>query len=289
MKDKSPKVSVGMPVFNGAQYIRDALESLLMQTFTDFELIISDNSSVDATHSICEEYVRRDHRIRYVRQPENKGPIANFRFVLHEARAELFMWAAYDDSWAEDYLLDATTLLQDRNIEFVFPTFELRSIRLGIAKKTATEQFEFIGESDKRCRVLNFMNLHFLSFSVNIVYSLFRTKFIRNAWKIQDIGNEGALGAVVLSHGRGALSNSLFSKRYRFAWPGMLPPTFSIIKGRIEKRDVTIEAKRSIDAARLKMLDLFPEYEREIAFIFDRYHPYVYDRLYRVCNIDELF
>jgi hypothetical protein len=133
------------------------------------------------------------------------------------------------------------------------------------------------------------MALHYLSHSANIVYSLFRTRFLRAAWKKQDIGNDGALGAIVLSDGRGAMSNALFSKRYRMVWPGMLPPVFSVVKGWVGKRDVTSEAQRSIDAARLKMLGLFPEYEREITFIFDRYRPHEHDRSYRVCSIDELF
>ena len=98
------KVSIGMPVYNGAQYIREALDSLLTQTFTDFELIISDNASTDATQSICEEYARRDLRIRYVRQSENKGALANFQFVLEQAQGEFFMWAAADDLWEKNWI-----------------------------------------------------------------------------------------------------------------------------------------------------------------------------------------
>lgn len=286
---RKPAVSIGMPVYNGAQYIREALDSLLAQTFSDFELIISDNASSDATKAICEEYARRDSRIRYVRQSENKGAAANFRFVLDRAKADLFMWAAYDDLWAPNYLMDATTLLSDRNMDFVFPAFELRSIRLGISKRFEPERFRFIESPDRRWRVLHFMALHYLSHNANIVYSLFRTSILRAAWKKQDIGNDGALGAIVLGDGRGAMSNSLFSKRYRMVWPGMLPPVVSVVKGWVGKRDVTSEAQRSIDAARLKMLSLFPEYEREITFIFDRYRPHVHDRSYRVCSIDELF
>ena len=94
---KLPRVSIGMPVFNGDKFIREALDSLLAQTFTDFELIISDNASTDRTEAICREYAERDKRIRYVRQAENLGPAANFRFVLDEAVGEYFMWAAADD------------------------------------------------------------------------------------------------------------------------------------------------------------------------------------------------
>jgi glycosyltransferase involved in cell wall biosynthesis len=91
-----------MPVYNGEKYIRDALEALLAQTFTDFELIISDNASNDNTGSICREYATRDARIRYVRQPANKGAFANFQFVLHEAVGEYFMWNAADDFRSRD-------------------------------------------------------------------------------------------------------------------------------------------------------------------------------------------
>lgn len=104
VNDRIPTVSIGMPVYNGAKYIREAVDSLLAQTFTDFELIISDNASIDATQAICEEYARRDPRTRYMRQSENKGALANFQFVLDQARGEFFMWAAADDRWGAHWI-----------------------------------------------------------------------------------------------------------------------------------------------------------------------------------------
>ncbi len=97
-------VTIGMPVYNGAKYIREALDSLLAQTFTDFELIISDNASTDDTQAICEEYALRDNRIRYVRQGENQGALANFQFVLDQARGKYFMWSAADDRWDKNWV-----------------------------------------------------------------------------------------------------------------------------------------------------------------------------------------
>jgi glycosyltransferase involved in cell wall biosynthesis len=99
-----PKVSIGMPVYNGKKYIREALDSLLAQTFTDFELIISDNASTDGTEDICREYVKKDSRVRYVRQSQNMRAVWNFNFVLEEARGEYFMWASHDDCWNSRYL-----------------------------------------------------------------------------------------------------------------------------------------------------------------------------------------
>ena len=101
---KNPLVSVGMPIYNGAEFIRDALDSLLAQTFTDFEIIISDNASNDETESICREYLAKNNMIRYFRQTENKGPFANFKFVLEQATGEYFMWAAHDDRHHPDFL-----------------------------------------------------------------------------------------------------------------------------------------------------------------------------------------
>ncbi|MDP3465953.1 MAG: glycosyltransferase family 2 protein [Sulfuricurvum sp.] len=102
--NKYPSVSIGMPVYNGETFIREALDSLLSQTFTDFELIISDNGSTDRTEAICREYAAKDERIRYIRQPENRGAIGNFQFVLDEAAGEYFMWAAADDKWSPNWI-----------------------------------------------------------------------------------------------------------------------------------------------------------------------------------------
>jgi glycosyltransferase involved in cell wall biosynthesis len=99
-----PKVSIGFPVYNGEKYVRGALDSLLAQTFTDFELIISDNASTDTTEAICLEYASQDPRIRYLRQSENCGLAANFQLVLDAAKCEYFMWAAADDRWDSGWL-----------------------------------------------------------------------------------------------------------------------------------------------------------------------------------------
>jgi glycosyltransferase involved in cell wall biosynthesis len=107
MPDPPPaprQVSIGMPVYNGERFVARAIESLLAQTYTDFELVISDNASTDGTQRICEAFALRDPRIRYVRHAENRGPIFNFSFVLKQARGEYFMWAADDDERNASYL-----------------------------------------------------------------------------------------------------------------------------------------------------------------------------------------
>jgi glycosyltransferase involved in cell wall biosynthesis len=99
-----PRVSIGLPVYNGENFLAESLDALLAQTFTDFELIISDNASTDATPAICKEYAARDPRIRYVRQPQNIGATPNQDFVFRQSRGELFKLAAHDDLYDENLI-----------------------------------------------------------------------------------------------------------------------------------------------------------------------------------------
>jgi glycosyltransferase involved in cell wall biosynthesis len=92
-----PLLSVGLFVYNGDQFLEKALDSLLGQTFQDFELIISDNASTDATERICRSYAERDARIQYFRNAENMGAGWNVRRVYSLARGKYFKWAAHDD------------------------------------------------------------------------------------------------------------------------------------------------------------------------------------------------
>jgi glycosyltransferase involved in cell wall biosynthesis len=91
------RVSIGMPVYNGERFIRCALDSLLSQTYTDLELVISDNASTDGTEAICREYEARDKRVQYFRNPHNLGGPANFRRVFHLCRGEYHKWSTADD------------------------------------------------------------------------------------------------------------------------------------------------------------------------------------------------
>jgi glycosyltransferase involved in cell wall biosynthesis len=88
------------------------LDALLAQTLTDFEIVISDNASTDATAAICADYAARDVRVRVVRQPSNIGPEQNFKFVLQEARAPYFMWSAADDLRSREYLEENVRFLE---------------------------------------------------------------------------------------------------------------------------------------------------------------------------------
>lgn len=99
-----PRVSVGMPVFNGEMFLEKTLESLLSQTFKDFEIIISDNASTDRTEEICRAYASQDARIRYCRSSVNRGAAWNHNHVFELARGEYFKWQSHDDLCAPEFL-----------------------------------------------------------------------------------------------------------------------------------------------------------------------------------------
>lgn len=104
MTEAVPRLSIGLPVYNGEKYLAESLDALLGQTYDDYELIISDNASTDATDEICRDYAAHDTRIRYVRQPRNIGACPNHNYTFHLARGEYFKWASHDDLYARNLL-----------------------------------------------------------------------------------------------------------------------------------------------------------------------------------------
>ncbi|WP_374686562.1 glycosyltransferase family 2 protein [Promineifilum sp.] len=122
-----PRVSIGMPVYNGQNFIVETLESLLAQSYTDFELIICDNASTDGTEAICHDYATRDPRIRYHRNETNIGAPANYNLCFELARGEYFKWAAHDDLCAPTFLERCVEVL-DRDPHVVLAYTQAKAI-----------------------------------------------------------------------------------------------------------------------------------------------------------------
>ena len=99
-----PRLTLGLPVYNGERYLAASLDALLAQTFTDFELIISDNGSTDRTAEIASHYEAIDPRLRYVRHTQNRGSTFNHNFVMEQTRGEFFKWVSDDDLYAPELL-----------------------------------------------------------------------------------------------------------------------------------------------------------------------------------------
>jgi glycosyltransferase involved in cell wall biosynthesis len=109
-----PSVAIGLPVYNGAAFIGEAVESILAQTFRDFELIISDNASTDETEAICRSYAEADHRVRYLRNEQNVGAVRNYNRLFEMCRSEYFKWAAHDDVLAPEYMERCMEVMERR-------------------------------------------------------------------------------------------------------------------------------------------------------------------------------
>lgn len=98
------KISIGLPIYNEERFIENRLKNILSQTYSDFEIIISDNASTDSTQLICDEFIKQDKRIKYFRQAKNQGWLLNFKNTLHYATGEYFIWTAADDLWESNFL-----------------------------------------------------------------------------------------------------------------------------------------------------------------------------------------
>ncbi|MHB1620727.1 MAG: glycosyltransferase family 2 protein [Sulfuricella sp.] len=224
----TPKVSIGMPVYNGEKFIFEALDSLIAQTFTDFELIISDNASTDGTEAICREYAARDPRIRYVRQSENRGPVANFQFVLDEAAGKYFMWAAADDEWSPTFVSECCTVLEnDSSIGFVVTKAIVASHFSPLCSRWCIPDLECVTDPDRERRVLKYSSMPFNTHKDNLVYGLWRSEVI--AGILVDL-RQSPLGKIVIGtsmneyalslYKGGFVKKILFRKKYRFFPPG---------------------------------------------------------------------
>ncbi|MCG2775340.1 MAG: glycosyltransferase family 2 protein [Desulfobacterales bacterium] len=171
-----PKVSIGMPVYNGEPFIYKALDSLLAQTYTDFELIISDNASTDATLDICKEYAEKDSRISYIRQPRNMGVLFNFNFVLDQARSEYFMWAAADDVWDQNCIMKWLSVLStDDDVALVFSNF---GIYLHNSDKLILNQDRYISPCLSNNKCIRLMQ-RMLNPCPSMFYGLFRKSMLK--------------------------------------------------------------------------------------------------------------
>jgi glycosyltransferase involved in cell wall biosynthesis len=113
-----PRVSVGLPVYNGENYLEASIRSILDQTFTDFELVICDNRSTDRTEEICRRFAADDPRVRYHRNPENVGAHRNHLRVYELSRGRYFRWTGHDDMMAPEFLERCVEVL-DRDPRYV--------------------------------------------------------------------------------------------------------------------------------------------------------------------------
>jgi glycosyltransferase involved in cell wall biosynthesis len=120
---RRPTVSIGVPVYNGDDGLEGALDSLLAQSYEDFELIISDNASTDGTEEICRRFSRLDPRVRYIRNDKNVGVARNYNRLFELSDGRYFKWAPHDDRLRPEFLARCVEVLDaDKDIAIVVPT-----------------------------------------------------------------------------------------------------------------------------------------------------------------------
>lgn len=172
-------VSVGIPTYNRPDSLKRTLEYITAQTYRNLEIIVSDNCSpAEETEKIVNEFIEKDNRIQFFRQPENKGPFFNFKFVLSKAKGDYFMWAADDDKWNSSFI---------EKIMLTFKTEEKNYVAViteGQYIDNNGNNYDFFSEgkpfynfySEKKMSRL----IHLLKFNYgNLVYGIFKTAALK--------------------------------------------------------------------------------------------------------------
>ena len=124
--DTSPKVSIGLPVYNGADWLGDTLNSLLSQSYSNIELIISDNASTDNTEQLCKDYAAGDKRILYIRNEYNMGVTENYNNVYRRSKGKYFKWASASDLCDKEFIKKCVNVLEtNENVVLCYPKTKL--------------------------------------------------------------------------------------------------------------------------------------------------------------------
>jgi len=200
MSAARPRLTIGVPVYNGEKYLEAALGSIVAQDFDGLEIVVSDNSSTDRTEAICRRFASEDSRLRYVRHDQNRGGVWNVNYLVNVARGELFKWGYYDDVLFPGYVeacLDAlpqgdpSVVAVHTRVVVVGPegnVIEGREDRkLGLDAPTAHERLSSLYR-----RLAN-----------QLEFGIIRTESLRRAGGIRPfIGSEMALLTRILAEGR---------------------------------------------------------------------------------------
>jgi glycosyltransferase involved in cell wall biosynthesis len=171
-------VSIGVPVYNGQKYIRFTLDSLVSQTFSDLEIIVTDNCSTDSTPQIVEEYSARDPRVRYVCNETNIGPARNYKVSLDLARGEYFKWNPADDVCAPQFLERCVKVLdEDKSVVVAYP-------RTNVIDTDGKVTYPYIYEHDfddekAHVRLGRIVNVDHKIHGAHELYGLMRTEQLR--------------------------------------------------------------------------------------------------------------
>ena len=193
-----PLVSVGIPVFNGADSIAKAIESVLSQSYKNIEIIISDNASTDQTNEIASRYAASDQRISVHANSKNLGAVLNFEKTLRLASGELFIWLAADDFWSGEFLSASVAKLR---LDSTLTSVAIEPLVYVDGRQVVDKSFKEYTSNSWRIRQYQYLR----SPSKNsIFYSLFRRSALANLnfSEINVLGFDLIITLQILRHGK---------------------------------------------------------------------------------------
>jgi len=206
-----PTVSVGLPVFNGENYLAQAVESILGQTFRDFELIICDNASTDGTEEIARRFAALDPRVRYHRNATNIGGARNQNLAVDLSRGRYIRLAAHDDLIAPTFLEECVRELESRpDVIICFSG----TIVIDKDGRNASEYHSTRGTADRPSK--RFAELAFRVHNCDAIYGVMRADVLRKAKPLSNyIDADKVFLCGLAMEGRfHAIDHSLFYKRF---------------------------------------------------------------------------
>lgn len=191
-----------MTTYNGERFVREAIESLLNQTYRDFTLFISDDTSTDDTRTICEEYAQKDSRITYHRQEKNIGMFPNFKFVIDQADGEYFMWASQDDIWDKEFIKVCVENIEKKKVD-VATTVMADVDSYGRNMRELTDVLELSG-SPGVIQVARYVLQPEVLGKGNFMYSFFKIEVMKKVWRIypqrMEWGSDYHFSLAIVSH-----------------------------------------------------------------------------------------
>ena len=180
--DRKPIVTIGIPVYNGEKFIRKKLDTVLSQSFSNFQVLISDNASTDKTQVICKEYVNKDERVVYFQQNNNIGSRNNFKFLLNKVNTEYFLWSAIDDVMESTFLEKTLNILQFKKNN-VGCISKIKYYAINNEENISFVQLITLnGNFNKKARMLLKKNI------ANVLYSVYRTGILKKCLVNDPIG-----------------------------------------------------------------------------------------------------
>ena len=236
------KVFIGMPVYNGKRYIKRAIDSMIVQTFQDWKLLISDDASTDDTSEICRSYAKVDPRIEYYRQSNNIGLFNNFKYVLDRADSEYFIWCAQDDIREKEYLKTCIEHLENDK-KLGFATTKMAAIDSFDRILTVEHELTKLSGKPSIVNVAKYVLQPEISGKCNLMYGLFRTEAARAVWNAfpqRNVWGQDYMFSLALVSRFGIFVDDkvLFKKRMGgFSSPGALDKDTNLTTNKIEYRN----------------------------------------------------